>query len=362
MKIVLATGIFPPEIGGPATYVSHLALELTKKGNTVTVVTYGRERGAEILHGTIKVIRVGMDGGPVLRWKRYAAALRDVGSDADIVYAFSSVSCGVPLTMARLRQPRKVLRLGGDFLWERYTDRGGELGLRKWYEEGPWFHGAMNGLLKTFDHIVFSTQFQEGLYEKFYQRLPLHSVIENALPSGEPQLHELHTPPRLLFLGRFVAFKNLPSLLEALKDLPSATLTLIGSGPHRPRLEEIAAEMGLAERVAFQDALHGEEKKRVLQEHDLMVIASHTEISPNAALEARAAGLPVLLTEETGLSRSLTEGITLRPLRAPRDIAAAITEILDQYPLFAEKAASPLPQRGWTEVCDEHIQLFRSLL
>jgi glycosyltransferase involved in cell wall biosynthesis len=335
MKIVLATGIFPPEIGGPATYVSHLAHELTKKGNAVTVVTYGRERGIETLYGTTQVIRVGMDGGPLLRWKRYASALREVGSEADIVYAFSSVSCGVPLSMARLRHPRKVLRLGGDFLWERYTDRGGDLGLRKWYEQEPWFQGAMNGLLKIFDHIVFSTEFQESLYEKFYQRLPLHSVIENALPSGEPTLHTMHTPPKLLFLGRFVAFKNLPALLEAMHDLPDATLTLIGSGPHRPRLEEIARERGLSERVTFHDALHGEEKKKALLEHDLLILPSHTEISPNAALEARAAGLPVVLTEETGLSRSLTEGITLRPLRAPRDIAAAITEILDQYPLFA---------------------------
>jgi hypothetical protein len=42
MKIVLATGIYPPDIGGPATYVRELAESLTSKGNKVVIVTYGR--------------------------------------------------------------------------------------------------------------------------------------------------------------------------------------------------------------------------------------------------------------------------------------------------------------------------------
>lgn len=362
MKIVLATGIFPPDIGGPATYVSNLAREMTKKGLRVTVVTYGTTRGTETLPGDLKVVRTGKEGGPILRWKRYAKALAQEGKDADILYAFSSVSCGIPLAWARLKHPRKVLRLGGDFVWERYTDRGGELGLRKWYESKPWFQGAMNGLLRTFDYLIFSTAFQERLYEQVYVRLPSHSVIENALPSGEPQHHTEHKPFRLLYLGRFVAFKNLPSLLEAVKALPSVTLSLIGEGPMRNVLIEEVKALGIEDRVTFQSALHGEEKHKALLEHDVLVIPSHTELSPNAALEARAAGLPVLLTEETGLSTQLTEGMILRPLRTSRDIVAALEEVMDQYSVFAHKATLPLQQRGWAEVCDEHIALFRSLL
>jgi glycosyltransferase involved in cell wall biosynthesis len=362
MKIVLATGIFPPEIGGPATYVSNLARELTEKGLSVTVVTYGKTQGTETLYGDTRVIRVGMDGGSILRWQRYSRALKQAGEHADIVYAFSSVSCGVPLAWTRLKQPRKILRLGGDFLWERYTDRGGDLSLRKWYEQKPNFQGAMNGLLKTFDHIVFSTAFQEQLYQRFYERLPLHSVIENALPSGTPVSHHSKGKLKLLFFGRFVGFKNLGSLLEALKDLDGFTLSLIGSGPLESYLRERAQELGIADRVTFHAPLHGDEKAKAFAEHDLLVLPSHTEISPNAALEARAAGLPVLLTEETGLSHGLTEGMAVRSLRTPREIGQAIQDIADQYPLFAEKAASPLPSRGWAQVADEHIALFRSLL
>jgi glycosyltransferase involved in cell wall biosynthesis len=46
VRVVFATGIFPPDIGGPATYVSELASELTARGHGVEVVTYGEGNDA----------------------------------------------------------------------------------------------------------------------------------------------------------------------------------------------------------------------------------------------------------------------------------------------------------------------------
>ncbi|MBU2259488.1 glycosyltransferase, partial [Patescibacteria group bacterium] len=128
MKIVLTTGIYPPDIGGPATYVSCLANEFSRQGIDVIVVTYGGSSKFQVPSSKWEVVRVNRSF-PILRWFRYAKALKQVGQDADIVYGFSSVSCGVPLKLARLKKPKKILRLGGDFGWERYTDWGGKLGL-----------------------------------------------------------------------------------------------------------------------------------------------------------------------------------------------------------------------------------------
>lgn len=360
MKIVLATGIYPPEIGGPATYVLHLARALRERRMNVTVIAYGEQQPEE--DGAIPVIRVSRTGGPILRWRRYAKALRRYGSDADIVYAFSSVSCGAPLWLARLKGPRTILRLGGDFLWERYTDGGGDLSLRDWYASNPSFKGMMNGLLRHFDHIVFSTQFQEELYEKFYRRLPLHSIIENALPGGVPVHRSRHHPFRLLFLGRMVSFKNLGSLVLALEDCPFATLTLAGGGPLERRLHALATERGIADRVTFLPSQSGDAKQQLFLDHDLLVLPSYTEISPNTALEARASGLPVLLTEETGLSHALADGMLLRRLRSPREIVTALREAADTYELLADRASAPVPPRTWDQVADEHLHLFRNLL
>jgi glycosyltransferase involved in cell wall biosynthesis len=359
MRVVLATGIYPPEIGGPATYVRELSRALRSKGIEVRIVAYGHSAPGDAEDG---VTRVSRDGGPVARYVRYARALRERAEGCDVVEAFSSVSAGVPLWLAHLKGPRKILRLGGDFLWERATDAGETKGLREWYGRRPRFMTLMNGLLRTFDTLVFSTHFQEDIFRRAYANLPHTVVIENVSPPGTPVLHALHDPPRLLSLGRFVAFKNLPALVEAMALLPRATLTFVGSGPVEPRLRERASAPDVDGRVTFLPPAHGPEKDALLRDHDLLVVPSTTDISPNAALEARAAGLPVLLTEETGLGRESLEGMVTAPLRTPETIAEAVEDCLAKYPALAERAAQPLPARDWRTQADEHLALYSSLL
>ncbi|MDD5054979.1 MAG: glycosyltransferase [Candidatus Peribacteraceae bacterium] len=374
MKIVLATGIYPPDIGGPATYVRALAAELHQSGHEVTVITYGKadtKKTTISQDGAWEIISVPWKGKPVIRWFLFARALKKFAADADIIEAFSSVSVGVPLMLARLRKPRKVLRLGGDFIWERYTARGGMLGLRAWYESGP-FLWKMQRLLLVFHHIIFSTRFQEEIYEKHFRKLPGHSVIENTLPSPSPAPlpRALRSSRgrgwgggfRLLVLSRLVRFKNYPSLIAALSELPDVTLTIVGGGPEEGRLRAQVAALNLQDRVRFLPSVAGEEKQRIFADHDLLVIPSITEISPNAALEARAAGLPVLLTKETGLSPELSAGMIVREILTPAQIASAVKEIMGEYDRFAATAAEPMIERGWGTVAGEHVGLFDDLL
>jgi glycosyltransferase involved in cell wall biosynthesis len=264
MKIILATGIYPPDIGGPSMYTYSLAEELVAQGHAVTVITYEspyqRSHTVSRLWQVIDVPR----GGWVIRWFRFAKALRTYAKNADIVYAFSSVSCGVPVFLARLRHPKKILRLGGDFFWERYTDHGGMKSLREWYASWHWssiFGFFMkHHLLTSFDAIVFSTHFQQKIYEKYYRTLPVHRVIENSLLPGLPLPHVAHDPFRFLFMGRFVAFKNISSLVLALAKIPKATLTLTGEGPTSLALVDLVSELSLNDRITFVSPVHGDRK------------------------------------------------------------------------------------------------------
>jgi len=362
MKIVLATGIYPPAIGGPATYVSILARKLQQRGFDVIVVTFSSVKDAPASEWPVE--RVSKGGGPFLRWNRYAKVLKKHAADADVVYVFSSVSVGIPLMLARLKKPKKILRLGGDFVWERYTDHGGRLPLRAFYRSHIIARKIISWLWFRFNYIVFSTSFQENLYQQMYRnRLPAHSVIQNALPEGDVTLHERHEPLRLLFMGRFVRFKNLFSLLKTLSLVPHVRLTLVGEGPLEQKLRAFVTSKGLGGRVAFLLSVHGEEKAKVLHEHDVLILPSYTDISPHAAIEARSIGLPVLLTEETGLSTELTQGMLIRPLIRSSDITRAVLEVQQNYEDVAREAASPFQQkRTWEELTEEHVELFRRLV
>ncbi|MBM3230716.1 glycosyltransferase family 4 protein [Candidatus Peregrinibacteria bacterium] len=360
MKIVLATGIYPPAIGGPATYVENLARELHAAGHEVTVVTYGN-RGLGVGGRERNVVSVPL-GFPILRWFAYARVLRREACNADIVYAFSSVSCGIPLWLSGVRKPKRVLRLGGDFLWERYTERGGQKSLREWYGARGWLLVISYWLLRQYDHIVFSTEFQKQIYEEHYRILPKHSVIENAMePISQQQYtrnQKPYTPFRLLFMGRFVGFKNLFALIGAMTELQDCVLTLVGEGPLDDALRDHAEELNLHHKVRFVGPVHGEEKRQIFARHDLLVLPSLTEISPNTALEAAASGLPVLLTEEHGLSEQLLSAIDVAPLQTPSQIAVAVRDVREacagmHHPGYAE--------RPWNTVMKEHLNLFATL-
>lgn len=365
MTILLATGIYPPDIGGPATYAEKLSVELRRLGHTVRVVTYG---ASDLLDHDRSLIVVQRRGFFLLRWLRYARALRRHGRDADVVIALSSVSVGVPLLLSRLRRPKRVLRLGGEFFWERYTDAGGMLSLDAWHRRsyGLWHlvhRLVMPSLLRSFDAIVYSTAMQQAIHRTYCSALSPTTVIENAMPPGTPLLHRLHTPPRLLVMSRLVGFKNLLSLLDALALLSEdVRCTIVGSGPMEAVLRAQISEHRLTDRVTIQRSLCGEEKIAAFASHDFLVIPSITDISPNTALEARASGLPVLLTMETGLSPRLTQGMVTLDLRSPQAIARAVREGISRYDALAADAASPPLRRDWSALAAEWQECLRSLI
>lgn len=364
MNIVLATGIYPPAIGGPATYCRHLAKELIKQGHEVEVVTYGCK--CEKQSAKCEVYTVS-NSIPVLRWWWYSQKLREVGVDADIVYAFSSISCGIPLMLSGLKKPKRMLRLGGDFFWERYTDWGGEKGLREWYGSrifvGSLVRWFVLWILQQFDHIVFSTDFQKDIYRDVFKKLPSHSVIENALELEMviPMEHHVAQKPfRLLFMGRFVHFKQIPVLIDAVAQIPDVVLTIVGDGPQDNSLRKKVEQLGLDNRIRFVSPLRGKEKYEVFGSHDLLVLPSLTDISPNTALEARSVGLPVLLTDQNGLSSHLCSGMSIADISSVKKLVEEITRIQQGYSVIAEAASKKIEGRSWEEVAGETESVFHS--
>ncbi len=359
MNIVLATGIYPPDIGGPATYTAGLENELRARGHDVIVLTYGRVMSGHSLKQGNGFVRVGIGGNMIVRWLRYRKALRTHAQRADAVIAMTSVSVGVPLLLSGLKEPKKILRLGGDFFWERYTATGGTLGLAEWHRSRFGFWRLLNtffmhGILSSFDAVVYSTAFQQKIHAAAYRHLPPVAVIENAVPESRHVSHAAHKPFRLLFVGRLVRFKQVSLLVEALSALPDVMLTITGSGPEQKHLLEQVRKLGLRERVTFLPPVFGEAKQKLFAEHDLLVLPSVTEISPNVALEAASAGLPVLLTVETGLSDALSAGMTKAPMRSKMEIASAVTKIRATYAALGRTVP---PTRSWAQVADAWVTL-----
>ena len=119
---------------------------------------------------------------------------------------------------------------------------------------------------------------------------------------------------RLLFVGRLAAVKGLPVLLRAVAELretnPDVKLSLAGDGPDRPRLEAMAREQCIADRVRFLGYQSQAQVRQLLRETDLFVMSSFAEGVPVVLMEAMAAGVPVVATRVAGIPELVEDGVS----------------------------------------------------
>jgi len=121
----------------------------------------------------------------------------------------------------------------------------------------------------------------------------------------------------VVFIGRLIAGKGVAHLIEALKELPNLEAIIVGDGPDRQRLEDLA--QGL--RVTFVGEVPPEAVVQYLQQARMLVLPSLREGLPNVILEAMANGVPVVTTRAGGtadLVRHNESGLLFDPGDVPQ--------------------------------------------
>ncbi|HYG47589.1 MAG TPA: glycosyltransferase [Allosphingosinicella sp.] len=143
--------------------------------------------------------------------------------------------------------------------------------------------------------------------------------------------------PLIVTPGNLVPLKGQRLAIEALRDLPGATLLIAGEGPERPALEALISEFGLAPRARLLGAVPPAAMPELLAAADLMLLPSEREGLANVWIEALACGTPILIADVGGAREVLDRPEAGRLVaREPRAIAAAAREMLASPPDRAE--------------------------
>ncbi len=122
-------------------------------------------------------------------------------------------------------------------------------------------------------------------------------------------VHSVGETPFLLFIGRINWKKGLDRLIAALRDVPDCRLVVAGNDEEslRPKLEALAADGGVLERITFAGPVYGEAKDALLSRATLLVLPSYSENFGNVVIEAMAAGCPVVVTPDVGAADIVRE-------------------------------------------------------
>lgn len=317
-KLFIASGIFHPEAGGPATYLRELLPQFQLRGWDVRVLTYGEGP----LDGyPYPVTRVSRTALPV-RLMRYARAARPLLRWADLTYIHT---LGLPLIGDR-RAPR-VVKIVGDLAWERAIRKG-------WIpqtEDIDDFQTRRYGMFVNSDKssraaeacsmtaIIVPSEYLKRMVVGWGVDPAQIQVIYNALPAQTHTLEitqsdarmqlKLPDKPTVLTAARLTAWKGVDHLLNALARLPDIRLLIAGDGPLETALVEQTRRLGMESRVTFLGRVSHQQMPLYMRAADYLALYSGYEGLSHTLLESLRVGTPVIASAKGGNPEVVQQGV-----------------------------------------------------
>ena len=348
MRVLVVSGIWPPDVGGPASHAPEVAEFLRGRGHQVSVVVTADGPPAPEAYPVHWVSRR-VPPGP-----RHLAVMLEIARrarSASVVYSTGMVGrsgYGTALAGRPL-----VFKLTSDPVYERslrYGLAGGDL------DAFQREHGLRIDLLRRVrDHalgraaaVVCPSESLRrlaigwGLDPGRVTRLPNPVVAPSDLAPREELRRRLGLDGRtLVFAGRLTPQKSLEVALDAIAATEGIELVLVGDGPRRAELEARAA--GLP--VRFLGAQPRHTVFEWLRAADASLLASSWENFPHVVVEALAVGTPVIATAVGGVPEIVRDGengLLVRP-GDPAALAAAIGRFFAEPDLGARLRAAAAP-------------------
>lgn len=316
MKVLMTTGVFPPDIGGPATYVSQIARALAARGHAVTVVTLSERMDAHEAPLPVQVVRLARRTFKPWRWIRTVGKLWQLGRQADVLFV-NGLAMEAALANFLLRKPM-VQKVVGDLAWEQAVNRGWVSDVFEVFQTRRYgFKVALLKALRTWwtrraGLVIVPSRYLARWVARWGVPEERLAVIYNALEPlerVEPSEVPLPTPLKIATVGRLVVWKRIDQVIAAVAACREAGLLIVGDGPERARLEALSHSLGVADRVHFAGPRSREETLRLLAACDGFVLNSTYEGCPHTLLEAMGLGLPVVATAAGGTPEVVQHGL-----------------------------------------------------
>jgi glycosyltransferase involved in cell wall biosynthesis len=270
--------------------------------------------------------------------------------------------------LARLKNIPTICREGGWITYETFTEKRDDSRALVYYDYFTFMF-----LKRFFTKVVCNSFYlkqklvSDGLF-KAEKIEVIPNGVDNEKFRNAKEIN-LDGDPALLFVGRLEYIKGVDILVKSMKgiikELPNATLHIVGDGTLMRQLKSFVISNGLETRVIFHGRI-SQNLPSFYKSADICVFPSRFDIAPNAILEAMSAGKPIIASKIGGIPeiiKSFENGILIN-LRVSDLVNSVITLSNDSNLLnkICQKNMLKIQNYSWSKMAEDYINLYRSIM
>jgi glycosyltransferase involved in cell wall biosynthesis len=364
MKILLATPLYPPEIGGPATYAKLLVEELPKHGIDLQILKFSEVRKLP----------------PIIRHVVFLIKTLHRGMNTDIIFVQDVFSVALPaLIAAKILHKPIIVRVPGDYAWEQGKQRFGitdsidVFQTKKYSWRVELFRTIQRFVVRNADQVIAPSVYFARIVQSWIPKENPKKVIaiyngidETEIVPFKKIMYSIGEIVTIVSAGRMVPWKEFDALIDVLPNHPSWRLILIGDGPDKEKLITHADMLGVSNRVQFLGTLPQQKLWQTIAHADVFVLNSSFESFSYQAVEVMALGVPLLATNACNLEEIITHKETgiLIPAKNKEILETSLVDLLNDEVLrkkIGEGGMIQVSRFTISQTIDQLIKIIKSI-
>ena len=302
MRVLVTVGIFPPDIGGPATFVPKIAKYFQDELNyEIEILTLSDNKNSNI-NDDFSVKRIDRNLPIIYRWLKTIFTIYKLGKNKDLIFVNG---LGTEATIANIFLKKKIIRkIVGDPVWERaYSKAKISESFDEFQVKNYGFSISLQKKVRSFsikksDIVVTPSQHLKNFILNLGFKNKIEIINNGVFIPEENTNIFTNDQINITIVSRLVSHKNIKKIIRAISDLndPLIYLNIIGDGPELNQLQKISLESNNKDNIIFHGKLNRDEIDHIFLNSDIYIQASNYEGLPHSLLEAMSYGIPVLCT------------------------------------------------------------------
>lgn len=379
MKILIATGIYPPDIGGPATILKSLVNSFKENKFEVQVLTYSISKYNDEVHRVIK--------NKLFSRLEYFFKMMKLAKWCDVIYVTDVYSVGFfAYLMKKMLKKKYIVRFAGDAAWEMAvannwtTDYIVDFQNKTYGQRIEHLKARRKKILVNATKVIAVSNFMVNIAKLIGVREDNIVMIYNSIDFMEDKINQEAVNEIKQKFGqdckiistacRLVPWKGVGGIIKIIPQLKEkigqVNFLVLGDGQELDNLQKLASELQVSDNVQFLGKVEHDQVINYLAASDLFILNTHYEGLSHTLLEAIKAETPIIATNIGGNPEVITnnqEGLLIN-YNNEAELLAASLKILSDKQLatnFVIKAKEKLKQFNWDKLIKQTTDLIRGI-